>query len=79
MYEPALNFYSNRIKKVRKKRSKLPSPSFVPRSALDLSSTEPQPLYVIGWTLRYDIKAGYFQETKQEMDGALKQVHQTRA
>ncbi|KAI8643763.1 Gryzun, putative trafficking through golgi-domain-containing protein [Parasitella parasitica] len=72
LYEPALHFYSNRLKKVRKKKSKLPSPSQVPRTTPDLSSTEPQPLSIIGWILRYDIKAAFFQETKQEIDGALR-------
>ncbi|EPB84242.1 hypothetical protein HMPREF1544_09034 [Mucor circinelloides 1006PhL] len=72
LYEPALHFYSNRLKKIRKKKSKLPSPSQVPRTTPDLSSTEPQPLSIIGWILRYDIKAAFFQEAKQEIDGALK-------
>ncbi|KAI8355688.1 Gryzun, putative trafficking through golgi-domain-containing protein [Blakeslea trispora] len=71
LYEPALQFYTNRLKKIRKKRSKLPSPSAVPRQH-DLSTNEPQPLSVPGWILRYDIKAGFFQETKQDIDGALK-------
>jgi hypothetical protein len=70
LFESALFYYNNKLKKIRKKKSKLPSPSTVPRS--DLSSTEPQPLYVIGWVLRYELKAGYFHETKQELDGALK-------
>jgi hypothetical protein len=67
-----MQFYSNRLKKIRKKRSKLPSPSIMPRATPDLSSTEPQPLSVSGWMLRYDLKAAFFQETKQEIDGALK-------
>ncbi|GAN09099.1 glutathione transferase omega-1 [Mucor ambiguus] len=72
LYEPALQFYSNRLKKIRKKKSKLPSPSQMPRTTPDLSSTEPQPLSIVGWILRYDIKAAFFHETKQEIDGALK-------
>ncbi|KAI9481008.1 MAG: Gryzun, putative trafficking through golgi-domain-containing protein [Benjaminiella poitrasii] len=72
LYEPALHFYNNRLKKIRKKKSKLPSPSTMPRPAIDLSSTEPQPLSIIGWILRYDFKAAFFQEMKQEIDGALK-------
>lgn len=72
LYEPAIQFYNNRLKKIRKKKSKLPSPSMVPRALPDLSSTEPQPLSIIGWMLRYDFKAAFFQEVKQEIDGALK-------
>jgi hypothetical protein len=72
LYEPAIQFYSNRLKKIRKKKSKLPSPSMVPRPTPDLSSTEPQPLSVTGWMLRYDFKAAFFLEAKQEIDGALK-------
>lgn len=44
----------------------------VPRPTVDLSSTESQPLSVPGWMLRYDLKAAFFQEVKQEIDGALK-------
>lgn len=72
LYEPALQFYSNKLKKLRKKKSRLPSPGMVPRATPDLSSTEPQPLSVTGWMLRYDFKAAFFQEAKQEIDGALK-------
>ncbi|KAI7905331.1 Gryzun, putative trafficking through golgi-domain-containing protein [Cokeromyces recurvatus] len=72
LYEPALYFYSNRLKKIRKKKSKLPSPLTMPKPIIDLSSTEPQPLSIIGWILRYDFKIAFFQEMKQEIDGALK-------
>lgn len=44
----------------------------VPRTTPDLSSTDPQPLSVTGWMFRYDFKAAFFQEAKQEIDGALK-------
>ncbi|KAI9274175.1 Gryzun, putative trafficking through golgi-domain-containing protein [Sporodiniella umbellata] len=67
LYEPAMLFYSNRIKKIRKKKSKVSSPA-VPKT--DLSSVEP--LSAAGWLCRYDIKAGYFQECKQEIESALK-------
>jgi hypothetical protein len=65
-------FYNNRLKKIRKKKSKLPSPSTVPRTIPDLSSAEPQPLSVTGWMLRYDFKAAFFLEAKQEIEAALK-------
>ncbi|CAO3693960.1 unnamed protein product [Rhizopus stolonifer] len=67
LYEPATLFYSNRIKKIRKKRSKLPSPT-IPRT--DLSSAEP--LSITGWLFRYDMKTAFMQECKQEIEGALK-------
>ncbi|RCI01137.1 hypothetical protein CU098_002795 [Rhizopus stolonifer] len=67
LYEPALQFYNNRLKKIRKKKSKLPSPT-LPR--LDVSSSEP--LSVPGWMLRYELKIAFFQETRQDMEGALK-------
>ncbi|KAI8970457.1 Gryzun, putative trafficking through golgi-domain-containing protein [Mycotypha africana] len=72
LYEPAMQFYSNCLKKVRKKKSKLPSPASMPKPAPDLSSTEPQPLSVMGWMLRYEYKAAFFHEIKQEIEGALK-------
>ncbi|KAG1438265.1 hypothetical protein G6F56_012710 [Rhizopus delemar] len=67
LYESAILFYSNRIKKIRKKRSKLPSPT-IPRT--DLSSAEP--LSITGWLFRYDMKTAFMQECKQEIEGALK-------
>ncbi|KAG0750066.1 hypothetical protein G6F16_001788 [Rhizopus arrhizus] len=72
LYEPATQFYNNRIKKIRKKRSKLPSPSAVSKPLSDGSTTEQQPLSVSGWIFRYDLKTAFFQECKQEIDGALK-------
>lgn len=72
LYEPVNQFYNNRLKKIRKKKSKLPSPSSVPRLTPDLSSTDPQPLSISGWMLRYDFKAAFFLEAKQEIELALK-------
>ncbi|KAI9256530.1 Gryzun, putative trafficking through golgi-domain-containing protein [Phascolomyces articulosus] len=69
LYEPAVHYYNNRIKKVRKKRAKLPSPSMTPRSP---DTNEPQPLSVQGWMLRYDFKTGVFQEIRQDIEGATK-------
>lgn len=38
-------------------------------------SNEPQPLSVQGWMLRYDYKAAFFQEMRQDVDGATKYVN----
>ncbi|KAI8374513.1 Gryzun, putative trafficking through golgi-domain-containing protein [Radiomyces spectabilis] len=52
-YDAALHFYANRIKKIRKKRAKLPSTANASRpSMIDLGNTEPQPLPVQGWLFR---------------------------
>ncbi|KAI8146339.1 Gryzun, putative trafficking through golgi-domain-containing protein [Fennellomyces sp. T-0311] len=69
MHEPAIQYYNNRVKKTRKKRSKLPSPSMSVRSR---DTQEPQPLSIQGWMLRYDFKTGYFQEARQDVEGATK-------
>lgn len=73
-YGKPIQFYSNRLKKIRKKKSKLPPPSTVARIPPDLSSMDGQPLSITGWLFRYDFKAAFFQEAKQEIDGALKYV-----
>ncbi|KAI9492284.1 Gryzun, putative trafficking through golgi-domain-containing protein [Zychaea mexicana] len=69
LHEPAVHYYSNRIKKARKKRSKLPSPSMSPRIP---DTNEPQPLSIQGWMLRYDYKTGLFQEIRHDIEGAIK-------
>ncbi|KAI7879688.1 hypothetical protein K492DRAFT_216972 [Lichtheimia hyalospora FSU 10163] len=71
LYEPAIQYYNNRIKKVRKKRAKLPPPATSARQPLG-DSNEPQPLSIQGWMLRYDYKAAFFQEMRQDVDGATK-------
>ncbi|KAL0079429.1 Foie gras liver health family 1-domain-containing protein [Phycomyces blakesleeanus] len=73
LYESALQYYSNVIKKLRKKKSKLPSPASSARPSMaDLTSNEPQPLSSQGWQLRYDLKIAFFQELKQDIEAALK-------
>ncbi|KAI8996802.1 Gryzun, putative trafficking through golgi-domain-containing protein [Pilobolus umbonatus] len=77
LYEPALQFYSNRIKKLRKKKSRLPSPNNIYKAPLDFSSTSPQPLPVSGWIARYDFKISFFYECRQEIDLALRSYEAT--
>lgn len=74
LYESAIQYYNNRIKKVRKKRAKLPPPATSARQSLG-DSSEPQPLSIQGWMLRYDYKAAFFQEMRQDVDGATKYVN----
>ena len=74
LYEPAIQYYNSRIKKVRKKRAKLPPPATSARQPL-ADSNEPQPLSIQGWMLRYDYKAAFFQEMRQDVDGATKYVN----
>ncbi|KAI9016573.1 Gryzun, putative trafficking through golgi-domain-containing protein [Phycomyces nitens] len=73
VYEPALQYYNNLIKKWRKKKSKLPWPASSTRPSMaDLTSNEPQPLSPQGWQLRYDLKIAFIQELKQDIEAALK-------
>lgn len=59
---------------MRKKRAKLPPPATSARQSLG-DSNEPQPLSIQGWMLRYDYKAAFFQEMRQDVDGATKYVN----
>ncbi|KAI9311302.1 Gryzun, putative trafficking through golgi-domain-containing protein [Dichotomocladium elegans] len=71
LYESAINYYNNRIKMVRKKRAKLPPASASTRLST-METNEPQPLPIQGWMLRYDFKTAFFQEIRQDIDGATK-------
>ncbi|KAG9304758.1 hypothetical protein G9A89_003932 [Geosiphon pyriformis] len=74
LYEVTLGYYREHGKRVKKKRSRLPSPAsigYVPHSA-DQSRNTPLPLGVQGWMIRYDYKMAAFAEFRQEMDTALR-------
>lgn len=70
LYDPALMYYNNKIKKIRKKRNKLPPPSASSRTHLD--TNEPQPLSIQGWMIRYELKTAIFQEFRQDIEAAVK-------
>ncbi|RUP43449.1 Gryzun, putative trafficking through golgi-domain-containing protein [Jimgerdemannia flammicorona] len=77
LYDYALSYYSQQVKRIRKKRARLPAPTSSSRPPMAPShphqaQTVVQPLNVQGWMIRYDIKAGMFSEFKQDIDGATR-------
>ncbi|KAJ2963778.1 hypothetical protein NQZ79_g1227 [Umbelopsis isabellina] len=72
LFESAQVYYNNQVKRVRKKLSRLPSPSVAMRQVTPQNIKEPQPLSVPGWICRYEYKIGVFQEFGQDIQGSLK-------
>ncbi|OZJ05843.1 hypothetical protein BZG36_00924 [Bifiguratus adelaidae] len=75
VYEPAMSFYSDLIKDVRMKRSKLPSPTIQSRPPINPNHPAAQqahPLNIQGWLTRYDYKVATWLEFKQDIEGACK-------
>ncbi|KAI8082919.1 Foie gras liver health family 1-domain-containing protein [Halteromyces radiatus] len=77
LFESALQYYNNLIKRTRKKRSKLPSLYQQPKPTSVTSLDDSRPLTNSGWTIRYDTKIALFQEFKQDIEGALKTLEIT--
>ncbi|KAI8343321.1 Foie gras liver health family 1-domain-containing protein [Chlamydoabsidia padenii] len=76
LFESALQYYNNLIKRTRKKKSKLPSQ--LQQSKLNTTPvSDSQPLGILGWNLRYDIKTAVFQEFKQDVDGVTRILENT--
>ncbi|GAB5589072.1 hypothetical protein Unana1_03972 [Umbelopsis nana] len=72
LYESAQVYYSNHVKRIRKKLSRLPSPSVAVRQVTPQTAEGPQPLSVPGWVVRYEYKLAVFQEFRQDIQGAVK-------
>ncbi|KAI9306763.1 Foie gras liver health family 1-domain-containing protein [Cunninghamella echinulata] len=75
LFDPAIQYYNNLIKKVRKKRSKVVSQH--QQRPAHLESSESQPLSIIGWNIRYDFKTALLQEFKQDIEGAIRTLGNT--
>ncbi|ORY05966.1 hypothetical protein K493DRAFT_203903 [Basidiobolus meristosporus CBS 931.73] len=74
LYEPAINFYREKGKLMKKKRSRIPIPQ-PPKSPVINANPEKLselPLSNLGWLVRYDFKMGAFAEFRQDPDSALK-------
>ncbi|PKC06517.1 hypothetical protein RhiirA5_419462 [Rhizophagus irregularis] len=74
LYEYGLNYYREHGKRVKRKRSRLPSPSgnFMRPPLSEKSSMSPQPLGIQGWMIRYDYKLATFAEFRQDMEAAIR-------
>lgn len=79
LIEPALEYYAAHGKRVRRKRGRVPhnvaspparsrSGSMVGGNRSRSGSAAARPLTPQGWTVRYDLKAGWFAEVRGELD-----------
>ena len=75
LYEPALEYYTNHSKRVRRKRNRHSQASSyqIPISPLATTGTA-RPLRPEGWTVRYEYKMACFAEFRGEDQVALKYV-----
>ncbi|CAG8671699.1 3712_t:CDS:10, partial [Acaulospora morrowiae] len=73
LYEHGLNYYREHGKRVKRKKSRLPSPSAVGyvNPSKEHPAAESHPLSVQGWMVRYDYKMATFAEFRQEMNAAI--------
>ncbi|KAI9203606.1 Gryzun, putative trafficking through golgi-domain-containing protein [Polychytrium aggregatum] len=74
LFESALNYYREHVKRVKKKKSKFvaTSPTRSPQPAPGARTSDPSGLSAQGWGLRYDYKLAVFTEFQQNMEGAIK-------
>jgi len=63
LYGPAVEYYAAHIKRVRRKKARLPT---------ILGGAAGKALGPQGWSVRYDWKAGWFAEIRGELDAARK-------
>ncbi|KAH8087832.1 Gryzun, putative trafficking through golgi-domain-containing protein [Cristinia sonorae] len=79
LYEPALEYYTNHSKRVRRKRNKHSQGTVhIPVSPLGAGNS-PRPLRPEGWTVRYEYKMACFAEFRGEDEVALKHYQDTYA
>ncbi|EMD33144.1 hypothetical protein CERSUDRAFT_118207 [Gelatoporia subvermispora B] len=75
LYEPAVEYYTNHSKRVRRKRNKhsqTVSSYPLPMSPIGAAAATPRPLRPEGWTVRYEYKMACFAEFRGEDEIALK-------
>ena len=72
LYEPAIEYYTNHSKRVRRKRNRHASQAPIPISPLATSTHIIRPLRPEGWTVRYEYKMACFAEFRGEGEVALK-------
>lgn len=68
LYEPALEYYQQHSKRVRRKRAKLGPASSASGGGLPAGGTAGRGLGREGWIVRYEYKAGCFAEIRGEME-----------
>ena len=74
LWEPAIDYYTNHSKRVRRKRNRHTQTNTAYQQPLvPMGSTHaPRPLRSEGWSVRYEYKMGCFAEFRGEDDIALK-------
>ncbi|KAI8069209.1 Gryzun, putative trafficking through golgi-domain-containing protein [Gongronella butleri] len=71
LYGAATQYYSNAIKRARKRRGRISSYAAHDPSSLALSGSD--------WALRYDIKMAFLHEFRQDIEATLKSLEQVYA
>lgn len=76
LYEPAVEYYTNHSKRVRRKRNRhaQAAASLPPLPPGGLTTGVARPLRPEGWTVRYEYKMACFAEFRGEDEVALKSV-----
>ncbi|CAL1711378.1 unnamed protein product [Somion occarium] len=77
LYEPAIEYYTNHSKRVRRKRNRHSQANVsyqLPLTTIGSTSAQ-RPLRPEGWTVRYEYKMACFAEFRGEDDIALKHYH----
>lgn len=72
LYEPALEYYTNHSKRVRRKRNRHSQAATPYSVGQPIGSAPARPLRPEGWTVRYEYKMACFAEFRGEDEVALK-------
>lgn len=74
LHEPAVDYYTNHSKRVRRKRNRHSQAASSTFSGLGGTQVQVRPLRPEGWTVRYEYKMACFAELRGEDEVALKCV-----
>lgn len=74
LYEPAIEYYTNHSKRVRRKRNRHSQAASSYPVTQPIGSVPSRPLRPEGWTVRYEYKMACFAEFRGEDEVALKYV-----
>ena len=74
LYEPAIEYYTNHSKRVRRKRNRHSQVTSSYPITQPIGSAPSRPLRPEGWTVRYEYKMACFAEFRGEDEVALKYV-----
>ncbi|KAJ3122014.1 hypothetical protein HK098_003169 [Nowakowskiella sp. JEL0407] len=76
LFESATNYYREHVKRVKRKKQKLPPPKPNPINVVanmnQSLGDELKPLSTLGWNIRYDFKMAVFSEFAQDLEASVK-------